>query len=381
MNRSACQTLHRRFLKISAIQPKRSHVTHTLTPYIGRAIFKASFTGISISHRLCFIEPLRTFTKYGSESIMASQQTSVSYSKPLHPTRPSFTSLPGEIRNIIYFYVLKLEPHTQLHYDLANNRIYLQNWCRHNRLRHFRKPTAHGLRDCLQSFKVLRGISQQVMHEAHTFFFYHNECVYVQVPDGRSYPPTIVSYTKFLQNIGADGRSRIRHLSFWGSSDYLRNSPPSLLDAKKFFGLLSQCTNLRFLQIRLDIESLCLGDLAALKNFLRKNGLLPIKGLRGFVKRIRQLKDLSELRLTVTVSKKYRKIAPTLECVQTQPGILSWMTLKLESFPNDRVQWLADTLETMLCACLRKTSGEKVKIKMMYDHIPCARLDLHKVRS
>jgi hypothetical protein len=203
----------------------------------------------------------------------------------------------------------------------------------------------------------------------------------VQVPDGKSHPPSIVSYANFLQGIETDSRSCIRHLNFWGFNQYIRESPPSLLDTERFFRGLSECTHLWFLQLRLDIESICLGDLPALKNFLYHNGPIPIQGLQDFVEKIRCLEKLSELYLTVTISKKYRNFRPAFDHVQMHNSLQESrrIMLNLEIFPNDRIQMLAEELAKMLKHSLSKTDGSEINIKMMYDHIPGLLSDTGKV--
>jgi len=131
----------------------------------------------------------------------------------------------------------------------------------------------------------------------------------------------------------------------------------------------------------LDIESICLGDLPALKNFLYLNGPIPIQGLQDFVEKIQCLEKLSELYLTITISKKYRNFRPAFDHVQMHNSLQESrrMMLNLEVFPNDRIQMLAEELAKMLKHRLSKTDGSEINIKMMYDHIPGLSSDTRKV--
>jgi hypothetical protein len=124
-----------------------------------------------------------------------------------------------------------------------------------------------------------------------------------------------------------------------------------------------------------------MGDLPALKKFLYRDGPCPIKGLQDFVEKMKHLEKLSELYLTITISKKYRSIRPTFDHMQTHKDSQERrrMMLNLEIFPNDRIQMLADELARMLKQSLSKTDGKEINIKMMYDHIPSVELDTGKV--
>jgi hypothetical protein len=142
--------------------------------------------------------------------------------------KPSFLSLPGELRNKVYALAL-----------ISQSPIYVQCF------RGEHPPQANALLN-------LSLLNRQIRMEARSFFFANNRF--------RAWAP--LSPVRFLTNIGSVERAFLTSLNCCGyySDVHL---------ARQFYTYLGQCTNLRELCLIMDMEYICIDNPATLRAFLR----------------------------------------------------------------------------------------------------------------
>jgi hypothetical protein len=220
------------------------------------------------------------------------------------PARKSFLDLPGEIRNMVYRYVLFENP--------AGEYASTENWTiTLDRETHQLRPNQSSAYLNCSSVEELRydrtvstkgmlaALNKQLRHEIRTFFWSQvkvtTEAALTRI--GLLGPKYSSHLAAFLQTIGRDGRAALTSFKMLGALlkyDYCNPRPFAVL--KQY---LQQCGNLRELEVCLPVENLFAQppELGALQAYFLHGEPLNSPSLSGLVNFFQGFSELRSLKL------------------------------------------------------------------------------------
>ncbi|KAL1597790.1 hypothetical protein SLS60_008277 [Paraconiothyrium brasiliense] len=226
--------------------------------------------------------------------------------------RVSFTSLPGEIRNMIYRLTLIAEGPVRVRYTVNNgiNTYHVKNRVEGTIEDGPSSNAVSGYQACtaLHFFSV---INKKVREEARPYFFANNKFDFlVNDRSGRLFKPAYgflkdMMYLKacasFLEHIGAEGRASLTSLKLNDACTGLRCDPTyhNGQAVTGLFCLLHQCTNL----ISLDLTNIWVMAPLSVKKLFRSDSAypsiqhIPQDAVRSLVNRFNALPRLKVLKL------------------------------------------------------------------------------------
>jgi hypothetical protein len=211
----------------------------------------------------------------------------------IHPTRASFASLPGELRNLTYASTLKWASPISIAYDAVTQRFHTPNSKRPNG----RTP--------LEALELLSGLDYNIRYEARSYFFANNV---FQVETSQTFTTDadyIETYITFLENIGEIGRRSLRWLRLTVSGDSKQHRPTPD-KGRKLWSLVADCYNLLTLDIYAEIDYFYLNQHAALKMYMSTEGSPISNPWPVVLEAIQNLTSLKRLVLRPVFSSRWR---------------------------------------------------------------------------
>jgi hypothetical protein len=158
------------------------------------------------------------------------------------PSRASFASLPGEIRNLIYTSFLRYLKPISTTYNATTERFQTSG----------NKHAKDG-RTPFEVLELLSNLDHNIRAEARSCFFANN---IFQLETSQSLgadPDYIVTYMHFLDTIGDVARHSMRWLRLTVSGD-TKMHIPTVDQALKLWNIVSECENLETLDIYAEID-------------------------------------------------------------------------------------------------------------------------------
>lgn len=215
-------------------------------------------------------------------------------------TRVCFLDLPGEIRNMIYGYVMISEAPTSASSMRGphNNMAYLHGVYDHSE--------GAGMDSHARTFEALSKTNCMIQREVQTFFYANN--VFEFFPDRIRGP---LNYTTFLRVFPKGGLIRIISLTLKAFSGLRR----FYTDCTALFQILAQCKSLKSLLVALPLETLFIGGERAIDQFYRNpyNTKIPGRQLFPLLNALYNLTDLRDLELELMYERERRQEISILE--------------------------------------------------------------------
>jgi hypothetical protein len=235
-------------------------------------------------------------------------------------TRPTFLSLPAELRNKIYAQVLTCPSPISIHSSSNGTHMQLhERMVQQSRWTYNLRSIPHPDLQQIRTFFALSLANAQVGCEARTFFYAHNDFRFCAMPlrvarpayprpDGCVIhaPPYFEAYAGWLGRLGGDGRAVVRSLRFSDERERWEDLDSSPGAMGKFFGLLQECGNLTRLTLSVTADHVTASDPGAYHAYLIHRGTLPRKAIRHFAEQFaeRWFPWLEEVEFLYTVSER-----------------------------------------------------------------------------
>ncbi|KAF2855745.1 hypothetical protein T440DRAFT_485864 [Plenodomus tracheiphilus IPT5] len=255
-----------------------------------------------------------------------------------------FASLPAELRNDVYAQTLGVDRSLSLTYDVASQQFSSQG------------QTGIAGRTPLEALVVLSSIDHYTRHEARSFFFARNNFEIKTRQTLEDDPDYVEVYIKFLENIGDIGRGSLSNLRLIVTGDSKRHRPNNA-KAIKLFEFLASCTNLKRLDLFLDVDYFYMNQRKGLDSYLTTHGSPISNPWSKLSDSLKLLKNLSNLKLHVVFSSRWRSVDIQVHNTWLSDGASEPHTFHDIRFqvnrPREEAEALTDQVKGSVRAALR----------------------------
>lgn len=270
-------------------------------------------------------------------------------------TRASFTSLPGELRNLAYAATLKWKTPITLAHNPSNGRFITD-------------ITRTRGRDPLEALDVLSTLDRNIHREARSYFFGNNVFI---IPTSQSFTTSsdyIETYIALLQSIGESGRHSLRFLRLIVSGD-CKYHVPTPAKALKLWSLLGECINLSTLDLYVDIDYFYPDQLGQLKFYMSTEGAPVHKPWPGVLDSTLRLRHLQRLTLRPVFSGRWRFFDVSINEQIDRADYDFLLDVRTFRLRARRPVEEAEELVALVKGCVRKALRGSVRVQVIATEV------------